>query len=192
MMSIVRPGPERVAAVVADQAGAPLTYEQVGATMGEMPRGWSVDEQHQVVGRGEEAFQRAVAGLRRWVQFDLGWVTPVRADVPLTEGALFAFVAWTLGVWSVNVCRIVAVVDERDDQGARFGFAYGTVGAHSVRGEERFLVAWDRATDEVTFGIRKFSRPAGLLVRALGPVARWIQARFTREALDRLAHEVAT
>lgn len=191
LLSLRRPSQKRVEQALLSQDGAPLTYELVGGTRGMLPAGWNTDDAQVVVGRGQAAFQRAVHALRQWRQFDLDWVWPVDTDVAIEPGAHFAFLAHTLGVWSINVCRVVYVIDDADADAARFGFAYGTIGAHSVRGEERFAVAWDRASDEVTFGIRKFSRPAGPLLTVLGPVTLWVQKRFTTAALQRLAQEVA-
>ena len=62
--------------------------------------------------------------------------------------------------------------------------------AHAVRGEERFMVEWDRDSDVVTFGIRKFSRPVGAFLAMAGPVVRWVQHRFTEDALLRMQQEV--
>ena len=130
-----------------------------------------------------------VAALRGWKQFDLGWVTPYDASVPLVAGATFAFVSHQLGLWSVNVCRIVYVIDEQEGPVRRFGFAYGTVGDHVVRGEERFLLTQD-AAGTVRFLIDKFSRPANALVWLSGPLATWLQRRFSEGAIARLAEEV--
>lgn len=190
-LSLLRPSTEVVDALIRDHTSAALTYDAVGGTLGVLPSGWVIDDRDVVLGKGESVFAAATAAMRRWAQFNLAWVAPVRTDVPIAEGELFSFLARAFGVWSVNVCRIVYVVDERDASASRFGFAYGTVGAHSVRGEERFMVTWDRTTDEVRFGIRKFSLPANLLIAALGPVTRWIQGRFTRDALARMQFEVA-
>ena len=52
-----------------------------------------------------------------------------------------------LGLWWLNACRIVYVVDEAGPV-TKFGFAYGTLPGHAGTGEERFLVEWDRASDE--------------------------------------------
>ena len=190
LLSVARPTPAQVHGVVLAQASGQLTYPDVGATRGPMPHGWSHDASDEVLGRGMATFDRAVHAMRSWSQFDLTWVFPQDRAVPIEEGRLFGFLAHTYGVWSVNVCRIVYVIDERDDRGARFGFAYGTVGAHSVRGEERFLIEWDRETDQVRFEIRKFSKPAIALLRLLGPLTRRVQRRFTVQALDRLHAEV--
>ena len=120
-----------------------------------------------------------------WAQFDLAWVTPHDRRVPLEPGATFAFVSRQVGLWSVNVCRVVYGIDERTDGGQRFGFAYGTVGNHVVKGEERFVV--DRDGDgSVRFSIAKFSRPAHPLVRLAGPISRRLQRRFSVDALARM------
>lgn len=202
LLSPFRPSSARLSALVHAHADAALTYDAVGGTRegapgsplgprGALAGGWSTDAQRRVIGHGPGAFHAAVGALRSWSQFDLSWVWPLRTDVPIAEGQLFAFLARALGIWSINVCRVVYVVDEQSDERARFGFAYGTLGPHSVQGEERFLIEWDRRTDEVSFEIRKFSRPSSALLRALGPITRWIQARFTRDALQRLSEEVS-
>lgn len=189
-LSLGLPVSARFDALVREQMTAPLTYEPVGGTRLALPLGWSHDDGTVPLGSGRACFDEAVAGLQRWSQFDLGWVRPHRTDVPIEEGEHFAFGARFLGVWFLNVCRIVYVVDEDDDPVARFGFAYGTLGTHTVQGEESFVVSWSKETDEVTFTIRKFSRPAGWMFRVAGPVTRWLQRRFTVDALRRLAREV--
>ena len=51
---------------------------------------------------------------------------------------MVAILARSIGLWWLNACRIVAVVDE-DGPVKRFGFAYGTLPDHAGSGEERFL-----------------------------------------------------
>ena len=192
LLSLTKPSGDRLGSLVDRDAMSQLTYTQVGATLTTLPVGWSTDERQVVLGKGEETYSHAVEALKRWDQFDLDWVAPLSTEVPLREGELFTFLAYTLGVWSVNMCRIVYVVDDDDGQRARFGFAYGTVGAHSVRGEEQFMLEWNQNTNVVTFTIRKFSLPASVLLRVLGPVTRWVQGRFTRDALARMAAGVGS
>lgn len=169
---------------------AGFDYEAVGRTMSEPPAGWDVDVQRIELGRDSHVWTSAVQALNRWAQFDLSWVQPHDTTVPLEAGQHFAFISRQLGLWSVNVCRLVYVIDDRDDRTERFGFAYGTVGTHLVRGEERFLLERDEQ-GTVWFEIRKFSQPAHLAVRLAGPLARHYQRRFSRDALARVAQEVA-
>jgi len=85
-------------------------------------------------------------------------------------------------MWSLNACRVVYVVDEAHAT-TRFGFAYGTLPDHIERGEERFLIEWNRTDDSVWYDILAFSQPRHPLVRLGFPVARMMQKRFARDSL---------
>ena len=92
-------------------------------------------------------------------------------------------VARAIGLWWLNACRIVYVVDEVE-QVRRFGFGYGTLPEHAGTGEERFLIEWDRANDSVWYDILAFSRPNQFLTRLGYPWVRRTQKRFGRESAD--------
>jgi uncharacterized protein (UPF0548 family) len=93
-----------------------------------------------------------------------------------------AVLAHALGVWWLNAARIVYVVDETRDI-HRFGFAYGTLKPHVEKGEERFLVEWNRSDDRVVYDLRAFSRPRHPLAVLGYPAARWLQRRFARDSM---------
>jgi hypothetical protein len=61
-------------------------------------------------------------------------------DTPILAGQAVAVVACLFGLWWLNACRIVYVVDEQGPV-QRFGFAYGTLPDHAESGEERFTVS---------------------------------------------------
>jgi len=86
------------------------------------------------------------------------------------------------GVYWLNACRIVYTVDE-DGSVRRYGFAYGTLPGHAECGEERFLIEWDRATDEVVYDILAFSRPRHPLARLGYPLVRMLQKKFARDSV---------
>jgi uncharacterized protein (UPF0548 family) len=94
-----------------------------------------------------------------------------------------------LGVWLVNVCRIVYVVNEQGPV-SRYGLAYGTLPCHVECGEEQFLVAWDQADDSVWYAIRAISRPGGWLTRLAYPLARSLQRRFGQNSLRALSEAI--
>lgn len=193
-IALLPPTSDHVVALVDDMRDLAYSYpdDLVGGTwFDEMPAGWYHDDTLEPIGRGRGTFERVVAALHRWRQFDLGWVEPLSTNVPLLEGQLFAFTSRQIGVWSVNVCRIAKVVDDRQGTVRRFGFSYGTLDRHAVRGEERFLVTYDEATDVVSFGIRKFSKPAHWLFWVTMPLVRAVQNTFTRDAIARIAREIA-
>ena len=92
-----------------------------------------------------------------------------------------AIVARQVGLWWLNACRIVYVVDEPGSV-SRYGFANGTLPDHAGRGEERFLVEWDRASGSVWYDVLAFSRPHQPLTRLAYPYMRGVQKRFGRES----------
>jgi uncharacterized protein (UPF0548 family) len=190
VLSLIRPSETYVDALVQQRSVGGFTYDEVGSTEGALPVGWSHDEKSVTLGQGEITWNAAQTALKGWRQFDLKWIWPSSKDTPLEAGACFAFVSRALGVWSVNICRVVYIIQEETENAHRFGFAYGTVGPHAVCGEEQFVLEWNRTSDQVTFGIRKFSRPANALLAALGPMTRWVQHRFTEDALARMQKEV--
>jgi uncharacterized protein (UPF0548 family) len=177
--------------VVEGLRGAAFDYPHSGASLRELPKGWYHDDATVVLGSGAAVWDRAVQALTRWQQFDLSWVQAHDDAVPLQPGRMFAFVSRQLGVWSVNVCRVVEVVESASEHHRCFGFAYGTVGRHVVRGEEAFLLEQDLTSGEVRFRIRKFSRPGHPLVFMIGRWALSLQRSFTRDALARVAREVS-
>jgi uncharacterized protein (UPF0548 family) len=99
--------------------------------------------------------------------------------------------ARVLGIWTINACRIVTVIDEQEPV-RRFGFLYATLPGHAECGEELFLLEWNHRSDGiVTFQIIANSRPQHVLVWASAPYARRLQARFRRQACQRLRQAVA-
>jgi uncharacterized protein (UPF0548 family) len=185
MFLLNKPSEEFVRQFIASQQDLEFSYAQVGATRSQAtdgPRGYRVDHNRTKLGKGEETFRRAVSALRSWKQFDLGWVKAVPPGKPLEVGTTVAVQTKTFGVWSLNAARIVYVIDDRQNQNARFGFAYGTLPDHVERGEERFTVEW-QADDSVWYDINAFSHPKHPLARLGFPVTRMLQKRFVRDSL---------
>jgi uncharacterized protein (UPF0548 family) len=158
-------------------AGVPFSYPEVGATMSaQLPAGYVHTERRAVIGSGQQACDRAVAGLFSWrAQRGAGLRVHASgpADVAGTVVVLTAGLSW-LG-YDIP-CRVVwarACGPER-------GFAYGTLPGHPVSGEESFLVGVTSDGD-VEFTLRAFSRPATALVRLGGRASRAVQSL----ALDR-------
>ena len=98
-------------------------------------------------------------------------------------------IARLLGLWWLNACRIVYVVDERVPV-RRFGFANGTLPAHSETGEERFLIEWDAASGAVCYDILAFSRPHEFLARLGYPYTRRVQKRLAQESAAAMVRAV--
>lgn len=192
MPSLFKPSPTKLRCILARQSTLDLTYPEVGATSGlprslfPTPHSYAIDHTRVDLGAGAATFASATAALRRWQQFNLGWIEAFPANTPLAVGETVLVLARVGGLWWANAARIVYAVNEDSDAARRFGFAYGTLPGHVESGEERFLIEWDRATDRVYFDIVAFSRPRHLLVRLNRSRARTMQKRFAREAAERM------
>ena len=180
-MAIRKPTPDTLCRFLATQKPLPFTYEAVGATAGTPPAGYVVDRTRIKLGDGESVYRAAIAALRRWEQFRLGWVEAWSPDTPIQAGQVVAVMGRAVGLWWRNACRIVYVVDEAGPV-RRFGFAYGTLPGHVESGEERFLIEWDQNDDAVWYDILAFSRPNHVLTRLGYPVVRRLQKRFGRDS----------
>lgn len=102
-------------------------------------------------------------------------------DTPIETGKTVAVLARVFGLWTLNACRIVYVVDEAGSV-TKFGFAYGTLPEHAESGEERFTIEWNQQDDSVWYDILAFSRPNQLLVWLGYLVVRRLQERFRRDS----------
>jgi uncharacterized protein (UPF0548 family) len=160
-------------------ADRPLTYDEVGATDGEMPSGYHHVDVERPIGHGRAAFDLAA---RRIMEFDMhrGAGLRVRATtIRAEEGAIVV-----LGLGPVSIpCRVVRVIDEP----TRRGFVYGTLPGHPESGEESFVAEFDPATNVVTAHIRAFSRPGNKLVALGGPANRAMQKVMTGRYIGALA-----
>lgn len=181
MLALRKPTPQQIESFLRSQSAQDFTYRNIGATAGEPPARYVVDHTRVEMGSGDAVFDAARAALEAWEQFSLPWLSAAPETTPIEQDAVIAIVARTFGVWWLNACRIVYVIDESDAFSRRFGFAYGTLPDHAGTGEERFLIEKDR-NGTVWYDILAFSRPHHLLARLGYPVVRHIQRRFGRES----------
>lgn len=181
MLSLQKPSVQTIRKFVDFQRHSDFSYTSVGATATNPPASFVVDHTRVKLGSGEEAFLSAKTALKKWGQFQLGWVEACPSGTPIQTGEVVAVAAQVMGLWWLNAARIIYVVDE-DGPIRRFGFAYGTLADHVESGEERFLIEWDKTDDSVWYDILAFSRPRHLLARLGYPFVRLTQKRFARSS----------
>lgn len=181
MFSLTRPTEDAIRQLIDSQSRLDFSYPDVGATCEIPPRGYAVDHTRISLGEGSAVFEMALASIRRWAHFEIGWVQLCWPDTPIEAGRVVGVLTRVFGLWSLNVCRIVYVVDERGPA-RKFGFAYGTLPEHAESGEERFVVEHDARDDSVWYDIFAFSRPKHILARVGYPLARRLQKRFARDS----------
>ncbi len=163
---------------LSDLASRPLTYAEVGATAGPLPTGYHHVQQAAVIGHGRRRFDEAAAKGMQW-----GMLRGAGLRVEATSDVAVVGAEVIVHLGPVRApCRVVYVVDEPD----RRGFAYGTLPGHAESGEERFVVRYAPATDEVFAEVVAFSRHATWWSRLGSPVTSLAQRVITDRYLRAL------
>ena len=155
MFTFFRPTAAQVERFMQQESGLPHSYPEVGHTrLDTAVQGYNNDFNFIELGRGEAVWAAAKAAICQWRMFPGGWAYVAPADTPIEQGRVVAMAARVLGLWWLNSCRIVYVLDEE----RRFGFAYGTLPGHAERGEELFMVE-KTADGSVRYVLKAFSWP---------------------------------
>jgi uncharacterized protein (UPF0548 family) len=158
--------------------GPPFLSAAVGLKDRQLPFGFSHDYSESLLGQGEAAFAKACQGFERWEMFNLGWASVANPSAAISLGQPVCVKVFSLGLWSINVSRIVEVVHTRNS----FGFIYATTEFHVENGEERFLLEFDPGSDQVKYILEAVSRPRSRLAQIGYPVTRVFQHKFARES----------
>lgn len=187
MFLIRRPSKLEIAEFLARAQDLPLSYGSIGIAR-QNPAGFKVDETSAVIGRGELSFERARTALSNWRQFDLGWVELFPRGASITPETVVAVLVRHLGFWSLNGCRVVYSIGDKNS--SHFGFAYGTLTNHAECGEELFEVSFDPESEAVTYRIRAVSKPHLALVWMGYPFTRALQARFRRHSITAMKNAI--
>jgi uncharacterized protein (UPF0548 family) len=163
-------------------AAAELTYGEVGATAGDLPRRYHQFRHAVPLGRGHQVFAGAGDALHQW-QVQLRAGLHVAASSPTAEAGAVLILGLGVGPLRLRApCRVVYTVDEP----RRRGFAYGTLAGHPESGEEAFMIE-HHDDDMVSFRITAFSRPATRLAKIAGPLGAVAQRQITARYLRSLA-----
>jgi uncharacterized protein (UPF0548 family) len=95
-----------------DQRSLPFSYPEVGASREGAPPGYPINHHGGLLGTGQETFARAIEAIRGWKMYELGWTKLCWPDAPITEGTVVGVLGLHFGLWSLNACRIVYVIEE--------------------------------------------------------------------------------
>ena len=183
-----RPDAALIRRVLEEQHGLEPSYATPGMTRApSVPRGYVVDRYRACIGDGDADFERARTSLFDWSIWRQPWLELFHEGRPADAGTTVALVSRQAGFFTLNACRVIYRLDERD----RSAFAYGSLPEHVERGEERFLVERD-AAGRVWFELFAASQPSALLTWLGYPVARRFQRRFGRGAVAAMARAVGS
>jgi uncharacterized protein (UPF0548 family) len=179
---IAKPDQACIQSILENQRSSGFSYAALGATREErFPNGFRVDRNAIRLGTGEAVFAEAQRRLKAWQMMDLGWLQALPASPTPVAGMEVALLIRHFRFWSVNVSRIVYVLETPNC----YGFAYGTLAEHAESGEERFTVT-RRTGGDIWYEIVAFSRARHPLARLGYPLTRALQKRFARDSLKRM------
>jgi hypothetical protein len=102
----------RIGRFLDDQRSLPFSYPEVGSSRDGAPPGYPINQLRGPLGAGRETFARAVEALRRLKMYETGWTKLCWPDVPITAGTVVGVLSRHFGLWSLNACRIVYVIEE--------------------------------------------------------------------------------
>jgi uncharacterized protein (UPF0548 family) len=183
-----RPDRDSIDALLAMQRHLDFSYTEIGQTRGAAPAGYKLDHNRVQLGSGTEIYARAKHAVREWRMFEMPWLQLCWPESSLAVGSTVAVLAHHLGFYSLNPCRVVYVLEE-DGAVEKFGFAYGTLPAHSAVGEECFTVEFDSQNGSVWYDLYAFSRPS-LIAKLAYPFARALQKKFAKDSMAAMKRAV--
>ncbi len=181
MFTLFEPSEKVIENFLAAQRDLPFSYAEVGASQDEIPSLYPINHRRVQIGNGADVFASAKNAIQNWTMYRLEWTRIYPDSVPIAVGAVVCIVVNHHLCWSINPCRIVYIL-EQTDKVERYGFAFGTLPGHSEKGEERFLVEWNRADDSVWYELLAFARPHHILARIGFPFVPLFQKKFARDS----------
>jgi uncharacterized protein (UPF0548 family) len=181
MFLLSEPNEKQVRVFLEAQREKPFSYAEIGASRQSPPAGYNLDHNRMNLGEGAQKFAQAVRAIQNWQMFRLGWVRVFDWSAPIEVGTCAAVIVRHFGIYSLNACRIVYVLDE-DTPIKKYGFAYGTLSEHAERGEERFSVEWNLEDNVVSYDLLAFSQPRHPLAKLGYPFSRMLQKRFAHDS----------
>jgi uncharacterized protein (UPF0548 family) len=188
MFLIRRPSARDLTEFLEQSRHLSLSYEPVGIAR-QAPPGFNADFASTVIGHGRDTFERAKAALALWRHYEMGWVELLPEGAAIEPGTNVAVLVRHLGFWSLNGCRVVYGVGDRQSESS-FGFAYGTLTNHAELGEEIFEVRLEPESEAVIYRIQAVSKPRAALARLGYPIARYFQERFRRDSTQALRRAI--
>jgi uncharacterized protein (UPF0548 family) len=189
MFLIRRPSQNEISEFLDRSGELALSYDPVGIAR-QSPAGFNADLASAVIGHGQQTFERAKNALAQWRHYEMGWVELYPHGASIEPGTVVAVLVRHLGFWSLNGCRVVYGIGDRQT-GSSFGFAYGTLTNHVELGEEIFEVILAPESGEVVYRIQAVSKPRAAMARIGYPFARYFQERFRRDSLGALRRAIS-
>ena len=186
MISIKKPSKAKISAYLEKQQKFDFNYPYVGDTLATPPDRYLQIRKKIELGYGKDVFDSACQALFQWQMFDLKWVSLMPPQASVEPGVTVGILAKKFGFWYLNACKIIQTIDETSDIIQKFGLIYGTLNDHIMKGEEIFLIEWDKSDDSVWYSIYSFSKLNRFYSKLGRFFARRYQKVFVRDSLQKM------
>lgn len=189
MFRLTRPDSRIAKRLLTAAEAEPLPECSFGSFESPAP-GFRQDFSEHKLGIGAAAFTAAAAAIRNWIQYAQPWIEVHPRPPELAIGSTFAVAAHTYGIWSLNACRVYAVIDEAVPV-RRFGYAYRTLARHVELGDAEFCVEHRAGDDSVWLRVRTVSRMNHPLTKLFRPLGIRAQRHALAAAVQSMRHAVS-
>ena len=191
MFFIFKPTEKEIEKFIEIQSNQPFSYKAVGATkMRNAPEDFPINHLRQKLGKGKKVYEKAAEAIHLWQMYALDWTQIRPKNAPVVKGETVITMINHLGFWSLNPCRIIYLIDEKSVSSQKKGFAFGTLPAHSEKGEEQFQIEWNLETDEVFYEIYAFAKPHNSLAKIAFPYVGYLQKSFAADSYQAMLKAV--
>lgn len=163
----------------------PLSYDEVGATKGKFPDGYTIDKYKIDLGTGKDVFDKAVKGFNIGVSHSGANLMIAPKEFAFVKGSSVLF-GFRLGPFTLGILDRIVYMNQTENY---FECAYGTVQGHPEKGEELFKITL-QDNGQVVYEIICFSKIVAPLARLGYPVSRFLQKSMTRKYLTSLKEYV--
>jgi len=164
-----------------------LTYQPRGlAKLHQTPKGFTTNYYHQKIGSTHAEFLEAKRIIANLDHLNWEWVECMTEPNQLQLDSIIATQVRYLGVWALDISKVIEIIDEKTDDLIRFGYVMGSTKYHVLHGEEAFILEYNRQNEETHYHIYSYSKPRGSLMRLGGPLIRRAQRKFVRAAAQYL------
>lgn len=193
MFLLHKPSEKEISDFLAAQSDKPFSYKEVGATKGRnAPETYPINRYRKELGSGQQTYNNAVKAIEMWQMYALDWTRICPSNAPIKEGEIVATLIHHLGFWSINPCRIIYLIDEKGENLNRFGFAFGTLPEHSEKGEEQFIVEWNKDDDTVWYELYAFAKAENWMAKIGFLYVHYLQKRFAAESYQAMLKAVSS
>lgn len=191
MFLLQKPSDEEIRDFIAGQSRLSFSYEAIGATKNHAaPGNYPINCLRKEIGKGQKIYTKAADALFSWQMYATNWTKLYPLNSPVEEGKVVAVLAKHFAFWSLNPCRVIYLLKEETNGFQRKGFAFGTLPAHSEKGEEQFSVEWDKSSDRVWYELYAFAKAQNWLAKIGFPLVGLLQRRFAEDSFQAMLNAV--